>query len=53
VQVTFPASTLAETQGDINASGAPTVEPGSYVVQIDKNTTQPYNVEVSATFTVS
>jgi len=53
VQVTFPASTLAETQGDINASGPPTVEPGSYLVQIDKNTTQPYNVEVSATFTVS
>ncbi|MDQ1721555.1 MAG: beta-glucosidase [Pseudonocardiales bacterium] len=53
VRVTFPVSTLAETQGDINASGPPTVEPGSYVVQLDKNTTTPYAVEVSAPFTIS
>src|SRR5262249_16070647 len=31
-QVTFPVSTLGETQGDIDASGPPTVEPGSYMV---------------------
>ena len=53
VQVTFPISTLAETQGDINASGPPSVEPGSYFVQLDKNTTKPYEKEVSAPFTVS
>jgi beta-glucosidase len=41
VQVTFPTSTLAETQGDINASGRPSVEPGAYKVQLDKNTTKP------------
>jgi beta-glucosidase len=52
VRVTFPVSTLAETQGDINASGPPTVEPGSYLVQLDKNTTTPYDVEASAPFTV-
>jgi beta-glucosidase len=53
VQVTFPISTLAETQGDINASGPPSVEPGSYFVQLDKNTTKPYEKEVSAPFAVS
>ena len=53
VTVTFPVSTLAETQGDINASGPPTVQPGDYVAQLDKNTTTPYDVEVSAPFTVS
>jgi beta-glucosidase len=52
VSVSFPISALAETQGDINASGPPTVEPGSYVVQLNKNTTTPYDVEVSAPFTV-
>ena len=52
VTVSFPVSTLAETQGDINASGPPRVEPGSYVVQIDKNTTTPYDVAVSAPFTI-
>jgi beta-glucosidase len=53
VEIGFPVSRLAETQGDINASGPPTVEPGSYVAQLDKNTTTPYDVEVSAPFTVS
>jgi beta-glucosidase len=53
VGVTFPVAALAETQGDINASGPPTVEPGSYVVQLDRNTTTPYDVEASAPFTVS
>jgi beta-glucosidase len=52
VSVAFPVSALAETQGDINASGPPTVERGSYVVQLDKNTTTPYDVAVSAPFTV-
>jgi beta-glucosidase len=52
VKVGFPVSTLAETQGDINASGPPTVEPGSYVVQLDKNTTTPYDVAASAPFTI-
>lgn len=53
VRVRFAVSALAETQGDINASGPPTVKPGGYVVQLDKNTTTPYDVEVSAPFTVS
>jgi beta-glucosidase len=53
VEITFPVSQLAETQGDINASGPPSVEPGSYVAQLDKNSTTPYEVEVSAPFTVS
>jgi beta-glucosidase len=53
VTITFPASALAETQGDINASGPPTVQPGAYVAQLDKDTTTPYDVEVSAPFTVS
>lgn len=52
VSIRFPVSTLAETSGDINASGPPTVEPGSYVAQLDKNTTTPYDVEASAPFTV-
>jgi beta-glucosidase len=52
VQVSFPASALAWTQGDINASGPPTVEPGAYLLQLDKNDTTPYDVEVSAPFTV-
>ncbi len=30
VTVRFPVSALAESMGDINASGPPTVEPGSY-----------------------
>jgi beta-glucosidase len=53
VQVTFPISTLAVTPGDINAAGPPNVEPGSYVVKLNKNTTVPYDVEVMAPFTVS
>jgi beta-glucosidase len=52
VQVDFPVSTLAETQGDIDASGPPTVEPGDYVVQLNKNDTTPYDVAVSAPFTI-
>ena len=53
VTVSFPVSTLAETQGDINASGPPTVERGEYVVQLNKNTTTPYDVDVSAPFTIN
>jgi beta-glucosidase len=53
VHVQFPVSTLAETQGDINASGPPKVEPGAYVVQLNKNDTTPYDVAVSAPFTIN
>jgi beta-glucosidase len=52
VNVRFPVSTLGETQGDIDASGPPTVEPGSYVVQLNNNVTTPYNVAVSAPFSI-
>jgi len=52
VHVDFPVSTLAETQGDIDASGPPKVEPGAYVVQLNKNTTTPYDVAASAPFTI-
>src|SRR4051794_21527842 len=52
VDVRFPVSTLAETQGDIDASAPPTVEPGTYVVQLDKNSTTPYDVAASAQFTI-
>ena len=53
VHVSFRASTLAETQGDINASGPPSVEPGAYLVQLNKEDTTPYDVAVSAPFTIS
>jgi beta-glucosidase len=53
VHVQFPVSTLAETQGDIDASAPPKVAPGAYVVQLDKNTTTPYDVAVSAPFTIN
>jgi hypothetical protein len=52
VQVDFPVSTLAETQGDIEASGPPNVEPGAYVVQLNKNDTTPHDVAASAPFTI-
>jgi len=52
VTVTFPVSTLAKSQGDINAAGAPTVQPGSYIVQLDKDTTTPYDVAASAPLTI-
>ncbi|HEY2209376.1 MAG TPA: fibronectin type III-like domain-contianing protein, partial [Gaiellaceae bacterium] len=52
VDVQFPVSTLAETQGDINASAPPKVAPGAYIVQLDKNDTTPYNVAASAPFTI-
>jgi beta-glucosidase len=53
VHVSFPASALAESQGDINSAAPPTVEPGSYILQLDKNNTTPYDVDLSAPFTVS
>jgi beta-glucosidase len=53
VQVSFAASTLAETQGDINATGRPRVESGAYIAQLDKNDTTPYDVAQSAPFTIS
>jgi beta-glucosidase len=53
VNVTFPVSTLAETAGDINASAAPTVQPGDYIVQLDNDSTTPYDVAVSAPFSIS
>jgi beta-glucosidase len=52
VHVRFPVSTLAETQGDIDASAPPTVEPGGYIVQLDKNNATPYDVAESAPFTI-
>jgi beta-glucosidase len=52
VTVPFPVSALAETQGDIDAAGPPAVEPGSYVVQLNKNTTTPYDVAATAPFTI-
>jgi beta-glucosidase len=52
VTVKFPVSTLGESQGDINASGPPTVEPGSYEVQLNNNNTTPYDVAVKASFTI-
>jgi beta-glucosidase len=53
VHVSFPASVLGVSQGDINSAAAPTVEAGNYIVQIDKNDTTPYDVEVSAPFAIS
>jgi beta-glucosidase len=53
VAVSFPTSTLAETHGDINAAARPTVEPGAYIVQLDKNDRTPYDVAQSAPFTIS
>jgi beta-glucosidase len=52
VSVSFPVSTLGETQGDIDASGPPAVEPGNYIVQLNNNITTPYSVAASAPFTI-
>ncbi|HEV2346851.1 MAG TPA: glycoside hydrolase family 3 N-terminal domain-containing protein [Actinocrinis sp.] len=52
VAVSFPTSALGVSQGDINSSAPPSVEPGGYIVQIDKNDTTPYDVAVSAPFTI-
>jgi beta-glucosidase len=53
VHVSFATSTLGVSQGDINAVGAPTVEAGGYIVQLDKDDTTPYDVDLSAPFTIS
>jgi beta-glucosidase len=53
VHVSFPTSALAESQGDINTAARPTVEAGSYIVQLNKNDTTPYDVDLSAAFTIS
>ncbi len=53
VHVSFPTSVLGESHGDINSDAPPTVEPGGYILQIDKNDTTPYDVEQSAPFTIS
>jgi beta-glucosidase len=53
VHVSFPASTLAVSRGDINASGPPTVQSGGYSVQLDKDDVTPYDVDLSAAFTIS
>jgi beta-glucosidase len=53
VDVQFPVSTLAETQGDIDASAPPEVAPGAYVVQLNNNNTTPYDVAASAPLTIN
>ncbi len=52
VHVKFPASDLAVSQGDINSAAAPSVEEGSYILQIDKDDTTPYDVAASANFAI-
>jgi len=52
VSVKFPLTALAKSQGDINSAAPPTVQAGSYVVQLNKNTTTPYDVAASAPFTI-
>lgn len=53
VNLRFKASALGETAGDIDASAPPTVQSGKYLLQLNKNTTTPYDVELSAEFRVS
>jgi beta-glucosidase len=53
VHVSFPTSTLGVSQGDINSAAAPTVQAGNYILQLDKNDTTPYDVDVSAPFSIS
>jgi hypothetical protein len=50
--VQFPVFALAESQGDINTDAPPSVEPGNYIAQLDKNDTTPYDVAASAPFTI-
>ena len=40
------------TAGDIEATAPPVVERGGFEVQIDANSTTPYQVVLSAPFTV-
>jgi beta-glucosidase len=53
VHLSFPTSTLGESQGDIDAAGPPTVQAGNYILQLDKNDTTPYDVDLSAPFSIS
>jgi beta-glucosidase len=53
VKVSFPVSTLAVTPGDIESSARPQVEAGSYQVVIDDNTLKPYDVHLTAPFTIA
>jgi beta-glucosidase len=53
VRLRFKASALGETAGDIDASAPPTVQPGNYLLQLNKNTTTPYDVDLSQPFTVN
>ncbi len=53
VHLSFPTTALAVSQGDINTAAAPTVAPGSYLLQLDKNDTTPYDVAQSAPFSIS
>jgi beta-glucosidase len=53
VSVTFPASAVAVSTGDINSVAPPTVQPGLYQVVLDKNDTTPYDVAQTANFTIS
>lgn len=50
--VTFPASVLGWSQGDIDSVAPPTVAPGGYILQIDADSTTPYQVVASAPFTL-
>jgi beta-glucosidase len=52
VSVRFAVSALGKSQGDINSAAPPTVQPGSYVAQLNSNTTKPYDVVASAPFTI-
>jgi beta-glucosidase len=53
VHVSFRTSALGVSAGDINAAAPPSVEPGGYIVQLDKDDTKPYDIDVSAPFTIS
>ena len=53
VNLRFKASALGETVWDIDASASSTVRSGKYLLQLNKNTTTPYDVELSAEFRVS
>jgi beta-glucosidase len=52
VHVTFPTSALGVSAGDINSAAPPSVEPGGYIVQLDKDDTTPYDIDQSANFTI-
>jgi hypothetical protein len=53
VHVTFPTSALAVTPRDMASTSPAEVEPGAYQLVLDKNGTTPYDVAMSAPFTMS